>query len=791
MSRTPANMNDASASPRSRASQAPRGFFWQGVFILLPVAILAIVGFYSLRQDRLLAEAEARQTAQRHADEVSRRIWERLRSTTRLADPGALTFRLDAQGRLVFPPPAPALPVPQPLDAATLRPDQAALWRLAMTEIADGRTSDESLRAAETLANTTPPLPKPLAAALQFRLGLRQLAAGQTNDALSSLRTVVDQYPDAVTEAGLPLAPLAELKLFEAMTGSAPHRRPAAALLDAFGSNLVHRPTVLTPILLEQAIHLTPAPAANGSFARHPIRHWLDEWQWHEARRAMAAEFLRSTTPLHTAAEASSHRPPPLLSWLATPQVFHLEDWSPGPPAARHSRPGPATLNRIDVSMTVYSGEDVTSFTNPPPPVAVLRTFLTTNHVLATRLPADNGGSWIVCQGLGPVSDGSIQPQGGLWADVQSSFPLAPPWLGITIDLAGKTIVSDHQLRTLVLRPSGKGGGQSWVASVPLATPEILATSRQFESGPDGPGPDLLRVHTHLTSPELLYGPQEARTRLFGLLIGISTLAALVGFTSARRAFHRQQRLSEMKSNFVSSVSHELRAPIASVRLMAESLERGTIQDPARQKDYFRFIVQESRRLGTLIENVLDFARIEQGRKQYDPAPTDIAALIRHTVQVLSPAATEKQVTLTLDLPASPRDLEPPPVLDGQAIQQALVNLIDNAVKHSPPGSEVQVGVPPRPENAGTLQIFVEDHGPGIPPEDHARIFERFYRRGSELRRDTPGVGIGLSIVQHIAEAHGGRVTVRSAPGQGSRFTLEFPWQPTEPTDPTTDPSRP
>jgi signal transduction histidine kinase len=135
--------------------------------------------------------------------------------------------------------------------------------------------------------------------------------------------------------------------------------------------------------------------------------------------------------------------------------------------------------------------------------------------------------------------------------------------------------------------------------------------------------------------------------------------------------------------------------------------------------------------------------------------------------------------------------------IDGRAIQQALVNLIDNAIKHSPKGETVTVGLEfgvrssefgaqptlnsqplgatKRSEGGSTLSLFVSDHGPGIPPEEHEKIFERFYRRGSELRRETQGVGIGLSIVKHIVEAHGGRVLVESEPGQGSRFTIEIP----------------
>src|ERR1019366_6609448 len=147
------------------------------------------------------------------------------------------------------------------------------------------------------------------------------------------------------------------------------------------------------------------------------------------------------------------------------------------------------------------------------------------------------------------------------------------------------------------------------------------------------------------------------------------------------RSFRRQQQLNELKSNFVSSVSHELRAPIASVRLMAENLERGKISEPAKQGEYFRFIVQECRRLSSLIENVLDFSRIEQGRKQYDFEPTDLVALTQQTVKLMETYAAERQVKLQLMLPMlppsadpQPAPLIPQPLADGKALQQALVN---------------------------------------------------------------------------------------------------------------------
>jgi signal transduction histidine kinase len=278
----------------------------------------------------------------------------------------------------------------------------------------------------------------------------------------------------------------------------------------------------------------------------------------------------------------------------------------------------------------------------------------------------------------------------------------------------------------------------------------------------------------YLTSRERMLAVERRRAKLFaGLILG-TVFAALAGLLAARRAWRRQLQLNEMKSNFVSSVSHELRAPIASVRLMAENLEGGKIPEPQKQKAYFSFIVQECRRLSSLVENVLDFSRIEQGRKQYEFEATDLGALARTTVKLMEPYAAEKGVRLEITGQENPAPhIESS--ADGRAIQQALVNLIDNAIKHSAKGQAVTVGIEIKSESAGPLvHLYVSDHGPGIPAAEHEKIFERFYRRGSELRRETQGVGIGLSIVKHIVEAHGGRVLVQSQAGQGSRFTIEL-----------------
>jgi signal transduction histidine kinase len=274
------------------------------------------------------------------------------------------------------------------------------------------------------------------------------------------------------------------------------------------------------------------------------------------------------------------------------------------------------------------------------------------------------------------------------------------------------------------------------------------------------------RVRVFLSDTGALYARQRIRTLWFGGLIGVSVASVLLGLFVARRAFHRQRELSEMKTNFVSSVSHELRAPIASVRLMAEELE--DIENPQKNREYKRFIVQECGRLSGLIENVLDFARHEQGRKEYEFESTDLEALVRETTRLMRAYAADKNIAVQTVILGEAAPVE----ADGRAIQQVLVNLIDNAIKHSPPNAEIEAGLEFAAER---VRLWVQDHGEGIPPEDHARIFERFYRRGSEMRRKTQGVGLGLAIVKYVTEAHGGTVTVDSQLGRGSRFTVILP----------------
>lgn len=290
--------------------------------------------------------------------------------------------------------------------------------------------------------------------------------------------------------------------------------------------------------------------------------------------------------------------------------------------------------------------------------------------------------------------------------------------------------------------------------------------SAAFRSSPVAFGKGL-RMEVRLRDPKSVATTARGQQRRVIALVSLAAGICLGGLLLIHRSLRREQKLNEMKSQFVASVSHELRAPVASIRLMADALEAGKVA-PETAKEFHRLIAREGARLSTLVGNVLDHARIEQGRKIWKMEPCDLAALVKDTLQVMEPLANERKIHLEAGISAAESSV------DADAIQQALVNLLDNAIKFSPEGSTIFTSLS-LDERLRTWSLSVNDPGPGIAKEEQARIFERFYRPGDELRRETQGTGIGLSLVKSIAEAHGGRVTVSSQPGQGSTFTLSIP----------------
>ncbi len=255
------------------------------------------------------------------------------------------------------------------------------------------------------------------------------------------------------------------------------------------------------------------------------------------------------------------------------------------------------------------------------------------------------------------------------------------------------------------------------------------------------------------------------------LILGFFSVMIIGGLVLTKHMVSKEIAVAKLKSDFVSNVSHELRTPLALIRLYAETLELGRITTKEKKQQYYRIIRKESERLTALINNILDFSRIEAGRKEYEFRETDIADLVRNTLdsyryQIEQQGfAFEESIDATL----------PRVHVDREAIARALVNLVNNALKYS--SEEKFLGVKLYREN-GAVKLEVADHGIGIARRDQSKIFEKFYRGGDPLVHNTKGSGLGLSLVRHITEAHGGDIVVESAPGMGSKFILSLPLDP-------------
>jgi two-component system phosphate regulon sensor histidine kinase PhoR len=255
------------------------------------------------------------------------------------------------------------------------------------------------------------------------------------------------------------------------------------------------------------------------------------------------------------------------------------------------------------------------------------------------------------------------------------------------------------------------------------------------------------------------------RAMLELVMVVLSCVVIVLGVAVILLAAERERRLSALKSDFVANVSHELKTPLALVRMFGEMLQSGRVASEAKRQEYLDIIVGESERLSALIENVLDFARVERGRQAYEFAEGDVGEAVSKAAGVYRHRAEREGVDLSVDVaPGLPRAN-----IDERAIQLAVINLIDNALKYAP-GSQVTVTV--RPGEDGGIVVRVSDRGPGVPLEDQTRIFERFVRgataRDPGTGRPVRGSGIGLALVKHIAESHGGRAWVESDGSGGS-----------------------
>jgi signal transduction histidine kinase len=257
----------------------------------------------------------------------------------------------------------------------------------------------------------------------------------------------------------------------------------------------------------------------------------------------------------------------------------------------------------------------------------------------------------------------------------------------------------------------------------------------------------------------------ELRTWYFGIT-AIVLLAVTLGLASLWHNARAQLKLTEKKDDFISAVSHELRTPLTSIRMYSEMLEKNWVKSKDKLAEYYRNMRQESERLSRLVENILDFSRIQKGRKKYTFSAGDVNKCIAEVVEMMAPYATENGFCIETDFKPLGQT-----AFDKDAVTQIAVNLLDNAIKYARGAEDKTITVRTKRER-DLIVIEVEDHGPGIPHRQHKRVFEQFYRSGSEATRETTGTGLGLALVKKFAEAHNGFVEILTAKPTGAIFRI-------------------
>jgi signal transduction histidine kinase len=259
-----------------------------------------------------------------------------------------------------------------------------------------------------------------------------------------------------------------------------------------------------------------------------------------------------------------------------------------------------------------------------------------------------------------------------------------------------------------------------------------------------------------------------ARNRFLLLVLGLAAVVA-VGFGTLLRSVRREVALARRKEDFVAAVTHELKTPLAGIRMYADMLRGGFFDDPDAAGAYAGRIVGEAKRLDALVDRVLSLAAWDRGVAAFRPVPGDLGAVAREAVEALAERAREDGTDLRLEVEPG----LPAVSFDPALALPMLTNLVDNAVKYSARAPVREVVVRVARDGEG-VAVSVADRGPGIPPDDLPRVFEPFHRAGREDTRQAPGVGLGLALVRRYADAHGAEVALESAPGRGTTVTVRF-----------------
>jgi signal transduction histidine kinase len=278
-------------------------------------------------------------------------------------------------------------------------------------------------------------------------------------------------------------------------------------------------------------------------------------------------------------------------------------------------------------------------------------------------------------------------------------------------------------------------------------------------------------VAVYLLDPAELTRSAQTLKLTLGLLIAVLVLAIGVGSWLIVADLNRQLTLARQKTDFVSNVSHELKTPLTSIRMFSELLAEGRVKDPVKERSYLGIITAEAARLTRLINNVLDFARMERGEKKYNFQPCDLVSIARETAESFRPHLEANDFQFECDLPESSVLVNG----DRDALAQVIVNLLSNAEKYSNSRKEIAMQLGQQSQPLPQVEIKVLDRGMGVPSGCAEKIFEQFYRAHDSLSSGIQGSGLGLTLARQIARAHGGDVRYEPRAGGGSCFTLRLP----------------
>jgi signal transduction histidine kinase len=350
---------------------------------------------------------------------------------------------------------------------------------------------------------------------------------------------------------------------------------------------------------------------------------------------------------------------------------------------------------------------------------------------------------------LQSASDGRVR---GIELDLASLAPRLAS--SLPQDLAeGETIVLRDEQGREMGRCGARGSTSTSVLQVPINSQVLQGW----------------RVEAQLQVASIVKSSDGGFFIVGGLLVGTFVVAILAGGSLLFWQARASARELQQKTSFVSNVSHEFKTPLTTIRLYSELLEQQRVADPAMRSEYLRTIGRETERLARLVNNVLDFSRLEQGRKQYRLEDLDLLPELDRILSAQRPRLAEAGLALSYQPPAAATMAR----IDRDAFEQILLNLIDNSCKYASEGGVLELDFTTAAPN--TLALRLRDRGPGVPTEERERIFEKFHRVDNRLTTGKSGAGLGLSIARQLARGQGGELSCHARDGQGASFILTLP----------------